>query len=64
MEEAVTLNSAEPASVEADGSSLSRCEHVLELLLTHPRRGSRPGMCLHRYDKLQLTFPESVDPVP
>ena len=32
--------------------------------LSGARRGSRPGMCLHRYDKLQLTFLETVDPVP
>ena len=35
MEEAVRPNAAKPASVEADGASLPRCEHVLELLLTH-----------------------------
>jgi hypothetical protein len=35
MEEAVRLSPAEPARVEADESSLTRCEHVLELLLTH-----------------------------
>jgi hypothetical protein len=35
MEEAVRPNAAVPASVEADGASLLRCEHVLELLLTH-----------------------------
>ena len=35
MEQAVRPNAAEPASVEADGASLPRCEHVLELLLTH-----------------------------
>lgn len=35
MEEAVRLNAAEPASTEADTGSLPRCEHALELLLTH-----------------------------
>jgi len=37
MEEAVRLNAdaAEPASAEAHEASLPRCEHVLELLLTH-----------------------------
>ena len=37
MEEAVRLNAdaAEPTSDEAHGASLPRCEHVLELLLTH-----------------------------
>jgi tetratricopeptide (TPR) repeat protein len=37
MEEAVRLNAdaAKPASAEAHEASLPRCEHVLELLLTH-----------------------------
>jgi tetratricopeptide (TPR) repeat protein len=35
MEEAVRLSPAEPARVEADESSLPRCEHALELHLTH-----------------------------
>ena len=37
MEEAVRLNAdaAESTSDEAHGASLPRCEHVLELLLTH-----------------------------
>jgi hypothetical protein len=35
MEEAVRLNAAELASTEADTESLPRCEHALELLLTH-----------------------------
>ena len=35
MEQTVRPNAAEPASVEADGASLPRCEYVLELLLTH-----------------------------
>ena len=35
MEEAVRFNAAEPASTEEDTQSLSRCEHALELLLTH-----------------------------
>ena len=37
MEEAVRLNpdAAEPANDEAHVASLPRCEHVLELLLTH-----------------------------
>ena len=37
MEEAVRLNAdaAEPASAKAREASLPRCEHVLELLLTH-----------------------------
>jgi hypothetical protein len=35
MEEALRLNAAEPASVEADTESLLRCEHALKLLLTH-----------------------------
>jgi tetratricopeptide (TPR) repeat protein len=35
MEEAVRLNATEPASIEADTESSARCEHALELLLTH-----------------------------
>ena len=54
MEEAVRPNAAKPASVEADGASLPRCEHVLELLLTHRGKPLRkltecwpmiPGAC-------------------
>jgi len=35
MEEAVRLNATQPTSTEADTQSLPRCEHALELLLTH-----------------------------
>jgi tetratricopeptide (TPR) repeat protein len=35
MEEAVRLNAAEPTRTGADTQSLPRCEHALELLLTH-----------------------------
>ena len=35
---ALRLRAAEPATAEVDTDLLSRCEHVLELLLTH--RGS------------------------
>ena len=35
MEEAVRVNAADPVSVDADTGSLTRCEHALELLLTH-----------------------------
>jgi hypothetical protein len=35
MEEAVRLNAGRSASDEADTNSLRRCEHALELLLTH-----------------------------
>jgi hypothetical protein len=35
MDAAVRLHAAEPATAEADTDTLSRCEHALELLLTH-----------------------------
>src|SRR3954453_5056861 len=35
MEEPVRFISTEPASIDRDSQSLSRCEHALELLLTH-----------------------------
>ena len=35
MNAAVRLHAAEPATAEADTDSLPRCEHALELLLTH-----------------------------
>ena len=35
MEEAVRFNATKPASIDRETQSLSRCEHALELLLTH-----------------------------
>ena len=35
MEEAGRLNPAAPAGADVDTESLPRCEHALELLLTH-----------------------------
>jgi hypothetical protein len=35
MEEALRFNAVEPASAEADTEAPTRCEHALELLLTH-----------------------------
>jgi hypothetical protein len=35
MEEALRFNAVEPASAEADAEAPPRCEHALELLLTH-----------------------------